>query len=212
MNIDLLKPAWYVLHVKSRFENVVNEGLIKKSFETFLPKMRVRSKRRDRHKMIHVPLFPGYTFVRTSLDPQLHLEVVKIVGAVKLIGNLTGPPVPVPDDVIDSLRIMVNASEAIVTGTRFKKGEQVMVMAGPFAGVTTTPPIARGTPPPAERSNRPGSAWSETAAAKRHAVTSGMGRRFFIYQRLRRDASVPRELNSPSLYRGEYLHLPAPHR
>lgn len=135
MKEDILKPAWYVLHTRSRFENVVNEGLIKKSFEAFLPKIRVKSKRRDRHKMIHVPLFPGYVFVRTNLDPSLHLEIVKIIGAVRLIGNQNGPPIPVADDVINSLRIMVAAEEAISTGSRFKRGERVMVTAGPFAGV-----------------------------------------------------------------------------
>lgn len=135
MKEDVLKPAWYVLHTKSRFENVVNEGLIKKSFEAFLPKIRVKSKRRDRHKMIHVPLFPGYMFVRTNLDPYLHLEIVKVIGAVRLIGNQNGPPIPVADDVIASLRIMVAAEEAILTGSRFKRGERVMVTAGPFAGV-----------------------------------------------------------------------------
>ena len=135
MKEDVLKPAWYVLHTKSRFENVVSEGLIKKSFEAFLPKIRVKSKRRDRHKMIHVPLFPGYMFVRTNLDPYLHLEIVKVIGAVRLIGNQNGPPIPVADDVIASLRIMVAAEEAILTGSRFKRGERVMVTAGPFAGV-----------------------------------------------------------------------------
>ena len=114
---------------------MVNEGLTHKSFEAFLPKIRVRSQRRDRLKMIDVPLFPGYLFVRTSLEPSLHLEIVKVVGAVRLVGNRTGPPVPVPDEVISSLRVMVSADGTITTGTRLKRGDRVMVMSGPFAGV-----------------------------------------------------------------------------
>jgi transcription antitermination factor NusG len=43
--------------------------------------------------------------------------------------------VPVPEDVISSLKIMVAADDSVATGTRFRKGERVMVMAGPFAGV-----------------------------------------------------------------------------
>ncbi|AOY58213.1 MULTISPECIES: UpxY family transcription antiterminator [Desulfococcus] len=135
MNDAILKPAWYVLHVKSRFENVVNEGLVKKSFEAFLPKIQVRSRRRDRRKMIQVPLFPGYLFVRTNLDPHLHLEIVRTVGAVRLVGNRTGPPVPVPDDVVSSLRIMVAAEKAVTTGRRYSKGERVMVTGGTLGGV-----------------------------------------------------------------------------
>jgi transcriptional antiterminator NusG len=92
---------WYVLHTKSRFENVVNDGLNKKTIEVFLPKIKVRSKRRDRKLMINVPLFPGYVFVKSDLHPENHLEIVKTVGAVRLIGSTKGP-VSVPDETIES--------------------------------------------------------------------------------------------------------------
>ena len=61
---DKLTRTWYALHTKSRFENVVNDGLANKALDVFLPKITVKSQRRDRHKMIRVPLFPGYLFVR----------------------------------------------------------------------------------------------------------------------------------------------------
>ena len=132
---DKLIPAWYALHTKSRFENVVNEGLSKKALDVFLPKITVKSRRRDRHKMIRVPLFPGYVFVRTDLNPYEHVEILKTTGAVRLIGSIRGP-VPIADATIDSLKIMVATDEEVITGTRFKKGDRVMVVRGPFAGVT----------------------------------------------------------------------------
>lgn len=132
-----LTPLWYVLHTKSRFENVVHEGLLKKRIEVFLPKITVQSKRRDRRKMIRVPLFPGYVFVKTNLHPHHHLEVVKTAGAVRLIGSKKGP-VPVPDETIDSLKIMVSTDFPVTTGQRLQKGDRVMVVSGPFAGVVGT--------------------------------------------------------------------------
>ncbi len=135
MTENPLLPAWYVLHTKSRFENVVNDGLFKKSIDVFLPKITVASKRKDRKKMIRVPLFPGYVFVRTDLEPNHHLEIVKTVGAVKLVGNRQGP-VSVPDETIDSLKIMVATEQPISTGYQFQKGDRVMVIDGPLAGVT----------------------------------------------------------------------------
>jgi transcription elongation factor/antiterminator RfaH len=132
---DTLKNAWYALHTKSRFENVVNEGLASKALDVFLPKITVKSKRRDRHKMIRVPLFPGYVFVRTDLNPYEHVEILKTTGAVRLIGSTRGP-VSIPDETIASLKIMVATDQEVVTGTRFKKGDRVMVINGPFAGVT----------------------------------------------------------------------------
>ena len=132
-----LERLWYVLHTKSRHEKVVNEGLIKKSIEVYLPKVTMRSKRRDRKMMIRVPLFPGYLFVKTDLQPSTHLEIVKTVGAVRLIGNKQGP-VSVPDDTVESLKIMVASDHPVTTGYSLKKGDRVMVVHGPFAGISGT--------------------------------------------------------------------------
>ena len=130
-----LQHLWYVLHTKSRFENVVNDGLINKSVEAFLPKVQVRSKRRDRKAMITVPLFPGYLFVKTDLSPHNHLEIVKTTGAVRLIGTKNGP-VPVSQTAIESLKIIVEGNNQVSTGYRLKNGDRVIVVSGPFAGVS----------------------------------------------------------------------------
>ena len=132
-----LTPAWYVLHTRSRFENKVNEGLERKSKEVFLPKILVRSKRRDRKIMIRVPLFPGYVFVKTGLDPGDQLDIVRTAGIVRFIGNRSGP-LPVPDEAIDALKVMVSTGLDITTGTRLKKGDRVIVVSGPFIGITGT--------------------------------------------------------------------------
>lgn len=137
MNDRKLEPLWYVLHTKSRHEKVVTDGLLKKSIEVYLPLVTVRSKRKDRRVMIRVPLFPGYVFVKTDLHPTSHLEVVKTVGAVRLIGNNQGP-VPVPDETVNSLQIMVESNHAVTTGNQLKSGDRVMVVYGPFAGVVGT--------------------------------------------------------------------------
>jgi transcription elongation factor/antiterminator RfaH len=144
MNQNHLTKQWYVLHTRSRFENVVHDGLLKKSFEVFLPKMQVKSRRRDRKLMIRVPVFPGYLFVKTDIAPREHIEIVKTVGAVRLVGTKAGP-VPVPGETIDSLKILVAADAPIKTGNRLAKGDQVLVVHGVFAGVVGTFVRYRGT-------------------------------------------------------------------
>ena len=130
-----LPRAWYVLHTKSRFENVVHEGLSKKSLKAFLPTIQVRSRRRDRRTMIRVPLFPGYLFVKSALDVHEHIEILKTAGVVRFVGNRKGP-LSIPDENIESLMIMVSGTNAITTGRRFKKGDKVIVVNGPLTGVT----------------------------------------------------------------------------
>ncbi len=134
----IVKPdplLWYVLHTKSRCEKVVNDILQKKSLDVFLPLVHVRSKRKDRKAMVDLPLFPGYVFVRTQLYSERYLSVLKTPGAVKLIGNKDGP-VPVHASIIESLQIMVQSGESVLTGFEFQKGEKVIVKNGPFTGVT----------------------------------------------------------------------------
>jgi transcription antitermination factor NusG len=126
-----------VLHTRSHFENVVSEGLIRKEIEVYLPKMTVPSKRRDRRQMIHVPLFPGYVFVRTDLSPRQQLDIVKTVGVVRFIANRQGP-LPVGDETVVSLKIMVATDQQIITGYRLHRGDRVMVVSGPLAGVIGT--------------------------------------------------------------------------
>jgi transcriptional antiterminator NusG len=87
--------------------------------------------------MIRVPLFPGYLFVKTDLHPNTHLEIVKTVGAVRLLGNKQGP-LPVDEPTVESLKIMVRSDHPVTTGYRLQKGDKVMVIYGPFTGVIGT--------------------------------------------------------------------------
>ncbi len=137
MEIKQINRLWYVLHTKSRFENVVNDALVKKSFEVFLPKILVKSKRRDRRLMIRAPLFPGYLFLKTVLQSHEYIDILKTGGAVRLIGNKEGP-IPVATETIESLKIMVAGDNRVLTGTCFKKGDPVTVVYGPFTGLTGT--------------------------------------------------------------------------
>ncbi len=126
---------WYVLHTRSRFESAVQEGLERKSFEVFLPKIQVRSRRRDRKVLLRVPLFPGYVFVKTDLNPYAQVEIVKTTGVARFIGNQEGP-ISVLPEALASLRIMVAGEHPVATGIDLKPGERVIVVAGPFTGVT----------------------------------------------------------------------------
>ncbi len=104
-----------------------------RSVEVFCPTTATQSRRRDRKVMLTLPLFPGYVFVRSDLSADHHLGILKVSGAVALVGGGQGP-VPVPDENIASLKIMA-ASLGVITGTRFVKGDRVCVVAGPLAGV-----------------------------------------------------------------------------
>lgn len=127
---------WFALLTRSNFENTVCDSIAKKRFDVFLPRTKKRSRRKDRNLMIEVPLFPGYLFVKTLPDPSHQLNILKTTGAVRLLGNQAGP-VPVPEEQIESLKILTGADADLVTGAsiRLKKGDPVMILEGPMAGI-----------------------------------------------------------------------------
>lgn len=126
---------WYAVHTRSRFEQKVHDGIFGKSIEVFLPKIQVMSKRKDRRKKILVPLIPGYVFVRTGLDPDEYLNILKTVGVVKLVG-FKGKPVPANDEEIKSLMILDGTDRTVQNRSYMKTGDRIRVMEGPLKGLS----------------------------------------------------------------------------
>ncbi len=126
---------WFALLTKSNFENVVYERIYQKNIEIFLPKVKIKSRRKKKTTMIDRPLFPGYIFVKTACNPKAYLDILKTPGAVRLLGNVESP-VPVPSTQIDSLRILTKSETEVITGdsTKLKKGTPVMITDGPMSG------------------------------------------------------------------------------
>jgi len=125
---------WYAIHTRSRFEQKVFDGFCSKSIETFLPKVQVMSRRKDRRKKILVPLLPGYIFVHTDLKPEEYWDIIKTVGVVRMVG-FEGKPVPAKDEEISSLMILNGTDRTVQNQAYMKKGDMVMIMEGPLKGL-----------------------------------------------------------------------------
>jgi transcription antitermination factor NusG len=125
---------WYAIHTRSRFEQKVFDGLRGKSIESFLPKMLVMSRRKDRRKKILVPLLPGYVFVQSDLNNAEYLQILKTVGVVQMIG-IKGRPAPAKDEEIASLMILDGTDRTVQNRSYMNKGDRVMIMEGPLKGL-----------------------------------------------------------------------------
>ena len=125
---------WYAIHTRSHFEQKVFDGLKSKSIETFLPKIQVMSRRKDRRQKILVPLLPGYVFVQYDLDPEIYWDIIKTVGVVRMIG-FEGKPTPANDDEIQSLMILDGTDRTVHNRAFMKRGDTVMIMEGPLKGL-----------------------------------------------------------------------------
>ena len=124
--------CWYALRTKSRHEKVVRERLDREGVETLLPTMKRLSRWKDRKKEIEVPLFPGYCFVRFSL--QRKLSVLKIIGVVDIVG-CGHRPEAIPDEEILALKAVTTSFLKYDAHPYLKEGMVVEVVGGILKGV-----------------------------------------------------------------------------
>ncbi|MEW6109832.1 MAG: UpxY family transcription antiterminator [Nitrospirota bacterium] len=125
---------WYALYVKSRHEFTTMDELKRKGINTFLPFVKRLRQWKDRKKFIDFPLFPGYLFVSVRPNPEEFINVLKTRGAVSLVTGEPGHPVPVSEEEINSLKILIDSGEDLDIYPELKEGAGVRVKKGPLKG------------------------------------------------------------------------------
>ena len=125
---------WYAIYTRPRFEKKVATDLEEQGIEAYLPIVKTMRQWSDRKKMVEVPLFSSYVFVRISrID---YDRVLQTFGVVKYI-TFEGKAFPIPNEQIDNLKIIVNSNERVeTTWERRRKGDRVRVTAGTLKGLT----------------------------------------------------------------------------
>ena len=127
---------WLAVRTKSRQETLARENLERQNFETYLPRLQLRKRRRNKWTEVVEPLFPGYIFVHVDPD-QTSITPIRSTLGVNGIVRFGNALVPIPDDVINFLK----QSEQPDTGHHqsdkalFKKGDGVQIVEGPFTGL-----------------------------------------------------------------------------
>jgi transcriptional antiterminator RfaH len=127
---------WYAVCCKPRQEAIAEENLLRQGFHVYLPRIRIRHRRRGQWLDLVEPLFPRYVFIR--IDPrQRSLAPVRSTrGAVGLV-RFGGQPAIVPDVVMNALSQREDAASGLHQDQRplFSAGEAVKFVDGPLAGM-----------------------------------------------------------------------------
>jgi len=128
---------WYAVYTKSRFEDKVYAGLVQRSVETFLPKIEVWSRRKDRKKKIMIPMFSGYLFVNLpEYTNERKLDVLSTIGVVRMLDNPDSyEPLRVPDSQINAIKCLIASDVEIQPYLYPKEGERAKITDGPFKDI-----------------------------------------------------------------------------
>ena len=123
---------WWALYTRHQHEKTVATMLSAKGFEVFLPLYESTRRWKDRSKLITLPLFPCYVFLRGGLDRRLQVVTTPGVHMILLRGECVAV---IPEAEIQAIRRAVEGPFRIEPHPFLKCGERVRVTRGPLEGV-----------------------------------------------------------------------------
>jgi transcription antitermination factor NusG len=126
------ESGWWALYTRHQHEKTVAEMLLAKGFEVFLPLYESMRRWKDRNKMLSMPLFPCYVFVRGGHNRRL--QVVATPGVHMVLSH--GEKIAIiPEAEIEAIRTTVEGPFQVEPHPFLKCGERVRVKRGPLLGV-----------------------------------------------------------------------------
>mgnify|MGYP000480525724 FL=1 len=123
---------WIAVYTKPRHEKTVENELLKKGFEVYLPLLKQRRKWSDRKKWVEFPLFRSYIFVKTEIKNALF--VLQTLGVVKVV-KFGGEVAVIQNDSIQAIKLMIEGGYMPEATDYFVKGDPVEVKDGPLKGL-----------------------------------------------------------------------------
>jgi len=120
---------WYAVYTTPRAEKRVKERLETNGFECYLPLLRSPRVWSDRVKIVDIPLFNSYIFVKcgnAEMRSLLHIN-----GVVKVVFH-EGKPAVVPHREIDAIKMFIERAD----GKELCTGDEVEMLIGPMKNVS----------------------------------------------------------------------------
>lgn len=132
IDIEQETSGWWALYTRHQHEKAVAEMLSAKGFEVFLPLYESIRRWKDRSKMLSLPLFPCYVFVRGGLNRRL--QVVSTPGIHMILSR--GERIAIiPEAEIQAIQRAVEGPFRVEPHPFLKCGELVRVIRGSLEGV-----------------------------------------------------------------------------
>ncbi len=125
-------PAWYAVYTKHQHEKTAKDYLAGHGIEVLLPLYRTVRRWTDRNKIVFLPLFPCYLFVRTSLERKT--DILKTPGVFSLVES-GGHACEIPDSEIDAIVRATNSATRVEPHPYMKTGDRVRIRHGALAGI-----------------------------------------------------------------------------
>ncbi len=123
---------WCAVYTRHQHERSIGEMLEAKGFEVFLPLYESTRRWKDRRKVLSLPLFPCYVFVRGAHERRLPVLTTPGVHMIISRGERVAT---VPEEEIEAIRTIVEGRLSVEPHPFLRCGERVRVIRGSLEGV-----------------------------------------------------------------------------
>jgi transcription antitermination factor NusG len=121
---------WYVLRTRARQEKILASDLRARNIGYFLPLLRVERLYCNRRIEVEIPMFPGYLFLRGSLDDAYIADRTGRIAQIITVADQSRL-----DWELTNLAQVLDADTKLDPYPYLKKGVRVEVRAGPLRGL-----------------------------------------------------------------------------
>jgi transcription antitermination factor NusG len=125
---------WHVLYVVVKNEKKVAGQLIERRISHYLPVRKEVRRWSDRRMTIMAPLFPGYVFVRCSIEQRF--AITGLPGVVRFVSTGVAPAI-IPDAEFERLRELLDL-RSVEAHDYLQPGKRVRLTGGVFDGFEGT--------------------------------------------------------------------------
>ncbi|MGA7108628.1 MAG: UpxY family transcription antiterminator [Terracidiphilus sp.] len=124
--------SWWAIYTRHQHEKAVAQVLETKGFEVFLPLYDSVRRWKDRSKLLSLPLFPCYVFLRGGISRRLHVLTTPGVHTILYNGERIAI---IPNEEMEAVRKAINSPSKVEPHPFLRCGEAVRVIRGSLEGV-----------------------------------------------------------------------------
>ena len=129
--------SWYLVQIKPNSHKIAARNLERQGFAIFMPQVEQTKRKRGKFLNGFAPLFPGYMFVSFNSNEHGWTSIKSTYGVSKLVSFGKGPT-PVPNELIENLKLRCSNDQVLLPPEAFKPGDVVEFISGPFAEFIAT--------------------------------------------------------------------------
>jgi len=131
----IVQPAWYAVQTRPRHEQAVATQLDREGIEVLLPMMLETRRWSDRRKVIQVPAFPNYVFVKILLNSnEQKVFVLRRIGVVGFVGP-NRDACPIDPSQMESVRTLMSTKTNFAPHPYLAVGQRVRIRSGALKGL-----------------------------------------------------------------------------